>query len=443
MIFVSYSRSDINQIRPFADLLSQEHVDYWIDESNIPVGQAFVENLGNALRKADSFVLVDTTASRLSYWVWREIQTASRYRRYGRFHTMLRIYSPGCEASDLSNWDTSIPFNEHSHSCIAKFVAGRRMSSQLKNHDETFPCVAVHGETGLGQPSNWIGRHDELRDLDEWWFGSSLGVWLAGLGGIGKSGLLQTWVTSLSYFGYRKNTAVSAFYLSGRDIHDLEETHTRLMVWISKNTTQKKLLLVDGHDESPQPENVDKLLRYAIHSGIKTIVTSRAMCTESLTKDFVNINFKGMSRKDSLSMLDQHFGSSPANNEIATELDDHPLALTMFSRSVITKDQRPEKALENLRRIKIDDPTTTPDHLQSIRASICESVGNLTPDARTLLERIVQSEGTKFEQSDLMNPLLQDLTGAALIQVDHLDSPTQLSIHPLVRSFINDNRSIK
>ncbi len=76
MIFVSYSRADIAGTRPLVNSLSENGIDCWLDESNIPIGQAFVRQLGDALRGADGLLLVDTPASRSSYWVSREIKTA-------------------------------------------------------------------------------------------------------------------------------------------------------------------------------------------------------------------------------------------------------------------------------------------------------------------------------------------------------------------------------
>ena len=54
MMFVSYSRSDIAATRALVEALVTDGVECWLDESNIPVGQAFVERSGTALSEADS-----------------------------------------------------------------------------------------------------------------------------------------------------------------------------------------------------------------------------------------------------------------------------------------------------------------------------------------------------------------------------------------------------
>src|SRR5436309_4079081 len=100
MIFISYSRSDIGYARGVVEALAAEGIECWLDESNIPVGEAFVERLGTALRNADCFWLVDTPASRSSYWVFRELLTSARYKREGKYHSTLRLYSSDCERTE-------------------------------------------------------------------------------------------------------------------------------------------------------------------------------------------------------------------------------------------------------------------------------------------------------------------------------------------------------
>ena len=64
MLFISYSRADVIGAKNLADALLSKGVEFWLDEYNIPVGQAFVAQLGEALQRSDAFLLVDTPASR-------------------------------------------------------------------------------------------------------------------------------------------------------------------------------------------------------------------------------------------------------------------------------------------------------------------------------------------------------------------------------------------
>jgi hypothetical protein len=66
MLFISYSRADVTGTKNLSEALLSKGVECWLDESNIPVGQAFVAQLGEALQRSDAFLLVDTPASRRS-----------------------------------------------------------------------------------------------------------------------------------------------------------------------------------------------------------------------------------------------------------------------------------------------------------------------------------------------------------------------------------------
>ncbi len=52
----------------------------WLDSSRLPMGQAFVSNIAKALESCKVYLLVDSTHSRQSYWVRRELETAIRLR---------------------------------------------------------------------------------------------------------------------------------------------------------------------------------------------------------------------------------------------------------------------------------------------------------------------------------------------------------------------------
>lgn len=289
MMFVSYSRLDAAVTRQFIDSLAIAGVECWLDESNIPVGQAFVERLGKALGEADCFLLVDTSASRLSYWVSRELQTAFRYRREGRFHSVLRLYSPDCEPAGADNWDASMPLNPHASRDIAEFLAGRREAQRAHaDTNDEFGSVLLLNDSGLGQPSYWTGRQDELLALDRWWLGSHCGAWLCGFGGSGKSGLLQTWVAALSYFGYAENIRASALYLRGSQIQ-VTETERMLSIWESESNTVERLLLLDGEDEALSTPEVEEVMARAIHLGARLLVTSRRSAPQHLARYFEEI----------------------------------------------------------------------------------------------------------------------------------------------------------
>jgi hypothetical protein len=437
MMFVSYSRSDIIATRAVVEALSMEGIECWFDQSNIPVGQAFVELLGTALRQADSFLLVDTPSSRSSYWVAREMQTSSRYRREGRYHSNVRVYSPDCEQANATTWDASMFLSPSAPTHIAKFLAGRHTARLSPDLGGELGSVSIINSTGLGQPSNWTGRQDELRALDAWWFGSLPGAWLNGLGGSGKSGLLQTWITALFYFGYGDPVSASVLYLRGSEV-EVTETQCTLNTW-EPRVASTRLLVVDGHDEARSTPDVEKILAQAIHLGARVLVTSRTTVPPPLSMYFISLHLGGMTRRDSVAILNQFGVTGPESEELAAELGDHPLALLLLSRSLVNGNKSAVDALIDLRGILGDGSAGRFDASRSIRVLIRDSVRGLSSDAKVLLETLCRT--AEVERPGSADPAIRELASAGLVQVDHLETPSRVSIHPLVREHMNQEQS--
>jgi TIR domain len=440
MIFVSYSRSDIRATRIVVETLSAQGVECWLDESNIPVGQAFVERLGLAMRKADCFLLVDTAASRSSYWVSRELQTSSRYRKDGRYHSIVRVYSPNCRHNDAAAWDVSVPLNRSKLNQIVEFLASRNRARLLPEFDDEFPSVSILNDTGLGQPENWTGRQDELRALDNWWFKSFPGAWLYGSAGSGKSGLLQTWITALSYLGYGELVSANVLYLRGREV-DLIEAQRTLNTWRPMRATTLLLFVVDGHDEARSTPDVEEALAQAVHLGVRALVTSRTAVPRALSTHFMNLQLGGLTRRDSVAILNQFGVTGHEGVALAAELDDHPLALLLFSRSLANEKETAAAALEALRSMRGDMLAGGLDASRSIRTLLRGSVKSLSLEARALLERLCRTAEGAPEPPGLADLAIGELAGAGLVQVDHLSAPSQVSIHPLVRKYINEEQN--
>ncbi len=238
MLFISYSRADVRATKSLAEALLSKSIDSWRDESNIPVGQAFVAELGQALQRSHAFLLLDTPASRRSYWVSREVRTATRYRAEGRYHTLLRIYSAACEDGVESHWDASLPLDTRTCDRMVELLALRSTQRAARGASEDIWSVSI-ASNGLGQPSNWSGRQDELRKLDDWWFQSHPGAWVQGLGGIGKSGLAQTWITALAYLGYEDRVNATVLYLPGREIVETGHALGKVASWQPRETLNK------------------------------------------------------------------------------------------------------------------------------------------------------------------------------------------------------------
>jgi len=441
MMFVSYSRDESELTRELVKNLSLEGIECWFDESNIPVGQAFVEHLGRGLREVDCYLLVDTPASRASYWVTRELQAAFRYRRDGKYHSVFRLYTTKNRYIDTSGWDESLLLDSNAPVQIAKFIADRRIGQPTPDFCDERENVTFLNRSGLGQPKNWSGRQDKLRELDEWWRGYFPAAWLYGSGGGGKSGLLQTWITALSCLGYGEPVSVSVMYLRGSEIDVIEARHT-LNTWEMNNATPPQLLLVvDGHDEARNTQEVDDFLAHAIRIGARTVVTSRTSIPPQLSRDFTDIQIGNMTRRDSAAMLNEFGVSGPEHVELAEELGYHPLALLLFSNSLVNGNKSAVDLLEDLRNMRRDMPVGESCTAQLIQTTLRNCLQSLTSDARTLLETLCQSIEDAPNLPELQNPAIRVLEKNGLIQIDNFGEQKRISIHPLVRGYINEEQS--
>ena len=202
----------------------------------------------------------------------------------------------------------------------------------------------------------------------------------AALGGSGKSGLLQTWVTALSYLGYREPVSASVLYLRGSQVEVTQAQHT-LFTWEARSASPSKLFLLDGHDEARNTPEVEEIVAKAIHLGARVLVTSRLFPPQRLAGHFTNLTLGNMTRRDSVAILNEFGVTGPGTNEIAAELDDHPLALFLLSRSLANGNKTAAEALEDLRRMRADQPADGLGASGSIRATLSKSVRGLTSDA--------------------------------------------------------------
>ena len=422
----------------------RQGVECWLDESNIPVGQAFVSQLGEALQRSDAFLLVDTPASRRSYWVSREVKTAIRYRGEGRYHRLFRVYSPPCEVGVEPVWDASFPLDADAREWPAELLAVGSTPRRATAAGEDVSSVSIEGN-GLGQPKNWSGRQDELRKLDEWWFESTRGEWVQGLGGIGKSGLVQTWITALGYLGYEDPVKVTVLHVQGREVVDTADAIGRLTTWQARAAHECKLFFLDGYDEAPPGSNLEVVLQEALRLGSRVVVTSRSQAPSSLLNTFRSINLNSMSRRDATSILSDFGIGGREGIEVASELGDHPLALMLFARYVASGKRTAAEALRDLRLT--DLRSRGPAELGStLQATLAATVRALTPDARRLLRALcVAGDLGVLSLAEFRShweppwpDTIRELARASLIQVDHLETPTMIAIHPLVRSFLEE-----
>ena len=109
--------------------------------------------------------------------------------------------------------------------------------------------ILASGDTG--QPENWVGRQEELEWLDIWWRSGSRLAWVEGQGGIGKSGLIRTWIAAFNELGYDSGETCVTGYISGLD---LDRGSAELEEWVRTHNAGQLLLMIDGFDEARHPD---------------------------------------------------------------------------------------------------------------------------------------------------------------------------------------------
>ena len=432
LLFISYARQDIDYVRGLLAGLRDKNVDYWLDEHNIPIGEAFVARLGKALTEADGLVLFDTAASRRSYWVRRELLVAQRKRRIGEYHTLARVTDSWLE--DGNRWDIR----------VSSIVARRELPSKLRLRRDA--ATAQRGRDSasgspsairFGQPANWLGRQEDLARLDSWWTGSTKGLWVEGVAGTGKSGLVGTWITALEHLGYDTDAKVSVEIISAKDLADSSRAGGHEQ-WRGGSLGGDGLLVVDGIDETAGDR-----LRYwiseALNQGGRVLVTSRAGPPVALAGEFATLELSALSNVDAAALLGQNGLPDHLTGRAVQELGGHPLAIRIFGG--LLSQMEPEEALQRL--ITYEEPVGEAD---SLNYSLSFAFDRLSSTDQELLRRLCKFEDDVVRLPDALGTRslsggivasLGELARVGFVTLDRLDEPTRLSVHPLVKAFVN------
>ena len=103
-VFLSHSSKDRRFARKLAAVLRQHGVPVWFSETDIRGAQQWHDEIGDALRRCDWFVLVLSPDAVSSMWVKRELVYSLQQDRYeGR---IAPIICKSCSPDDLS-WTLS------------------------------------------------------------------------------------------------------------------------------------------------------------------------------------------------------------------------------------------------------------------------------------------------------------------------------------------------
>ena len=99
-VFLSHSSRNRPFVVKLAETLRRHHIPVWYSETNLVGAQQWHDEIGQALRRCDWFVIVLSPSSVTSEWVKRELQFALQDRRY-RNRILPVLYKP-CDVIELS-----------------------------------------------------------------------------------------------------------------------------------------------------------------------------------------------------------------------------------------------------------------------------------------------------------------------------------------------------
>jgi len=369
MLFVSYSRFDSFLVGSVSKRLEALGAQYWLDTAEIPVGEAFVVRIGQALARCHDFMLVDTPASRRSYWVSREVKAALRRRREGRLRQLLRLNL------DPSNVYSGIPFDTviegedgwHKMESLLKVAAPPAI---LERDVTTLEPLLATGE--VGQPAQWVGRQEELEKLDVWWSSGSPIAWVEGQAGLGKSGLIRTWIAALNALGYDSGETCATSYILGRD---LRAGLVVLDKWVGRHPGNGSLIMIDGFDEAEHQDMALEFTQRAARAGIRVLVSSRTPLPEALGVGATTVSLADLSDPFARQLLGSCVSSEVDCDKLLSRYGRSPLILSMIARELSAGRLTAEMLLE------IDPSAGLGQLLEHLTAT-------LSRDARRLLQEL-------------------------------------------------------
>jgi len=240
-IFISYSGRDLDTAISLETAISnQKQLIAWRDQTRFPIGQEFVKNIWAGLRESHCLVAIATTSWLQSYWCQRELAAALRLRKLEQLRMVLALRS--YPSLFKPRWT-----NRSTHS-VAKAIT--ILDTQVRRQERRRAAAAepTHNlDIGTLPPAGekYFGRSDAFRVIDEWLFGGKPpGLWIHGGGGIGKSSLVNTWLTAATTIGYRDPLS---FHVLGHSFYDenIDVFEERLMAW-APSSNASSIIILDG-----------------------------------------------------------------------------------------------------------------------------------------------------------------------------------------------------
>ena len=429
MLFVSYSRLDSGILGPLTDRLNALGIDYWLDTAKIPVGEAFVARIGHALRECQDFLLVDTHASRHSYWVSREVRTALCRRREGRLRWIgkgrINPMEEGreipCDAvvDGASGWKT------------LEFLLNATPALQTTPERKIATLEALLPGRDTGQPENWAGRQEELEKLDVWWRSDFPLAWVEGQAGIGKSGLIRTWIAAFNELGYDSGETCVTGYISGPD---LEKGSTELENWVRKQPENRLLLMIDGFDEVRDPNLALAFTQRTLDANVRILVSSRSAVPSRFASIAMTLTLANLGASYGEEFLRTVGLGEQVSAELLQRYGGSPLMLSIIARALLDG------------KATAEDLLNTNQSGSGLGQLLTRTVAALSPDARRLLEELAighplhkLEDVSQALDSVVASRALEELATAGLVTSSAESEGRVVIVHEAIRTWVRES----
>ena len=191
----------------------------------------------------------------------------------------------------------------------------------------------------IGQYQNiFIGRQEQLKEIENRLQESNSLLLLNGIGGIGKSALAGVYLTkqkdSFDYYGYVEvgENIKEAFYsaFKGSLLLNEEDKFENIILKL-RNLEGSKLLIIDDVKNASQQTEVLNLINTLIQNGYKIIFTSRVNI-----EDVKNYPIGTLKKEDAIKLFLEHsqMEYSKEIEEILEYIDYHTLFIELISKTI-------------------------------------------------------------------------------------------------------------
>lgn len=393
MIFISHSHSDLNRALELERALRERSFSTWIDYLSIPFGQFFIREISDALLSASIFVLVCPKAH--SFWTEKEISLALKLRAARSLSTIL-VYDPD-GALDLSFTPDEVFSDRDS---LVNRISDLYVGAVRDHQDSSFSVVCnvevVHSVGSLDS-ALWLGYSDELRALDDWWCSSSRKGWISGMGGVGKTSLVATWLRVLQRFGFRHIEPIRANFISLA--RDENAGLPSLESWLPSTGESRRLVVVDDVD-SEDDESFRAISSLAAAHDAKLLVISRREPTDLYTV----LRVGGLTTLDAQRILVAAGlpGTEDSKKDLIERLGRLPLAMSM---AIAYLKNTGASLADYMRKLDTSLAELEGQPL-SVREKVREVLQGLSPDSIRALMVLSRQPGGTMRVSDLRDAVI-------------------------------------